>query len=197
MQDPTTSPESQADSKRHGDKLEHAVAAVAGEPADQVRAPGPTSVDPGSDVLELLQKAEAEVAELRDAWLRARAETENARKQAAAEVQKAHRYAVDKFAEDLLAVSDSLQQALATPNSTTEQLRAGVELTLKQLQSAFARAQIVEVDPLGDKFDPHLHQAMQVVESTQPPNTVVQVLQKGYLISDRVLRPALVMVAKS
>ena len=196
MQDPTTSPESQAD-KLHGDKLENAVAAVAGEPADQAQATAATSVDPGSDVLQLLHKAEGEVAELREAWLRARAETENARKQAAAEIQKAYKYAVDKFAEDLLAVADSLQQALATPTATTGQLRSGVEVTLKQLQAAFARAQIVEVDPLGEKFDPHRHQAMQVVDSPQPPNTVVQVLQKGYLISDRVLRPALVMVSKS
>jgi molecular chaperone GrpE len=152
--------------------------------------------DPASDLPELLQKAQAEVAELRDAYLRARAETDNVRKQAQADVARAHKYAVEKFAEDLLPVKDALEQTLAAENVSPETLKSGAELTLKALQSAFARAQVVEVNPAGEKFDPHRHQAMQMVESSQAPNTVVDVFQKGYLINDRTLRPALVTVAK-
>jgi molecular chaperone GrpE len=189
MQDnPTATP---ADSKVHGDKLEHAVSVAGDVVPDQT-----PSADPAPDLLELLQKAEAEVADLKDAWLRARADLENARRQAALDVTKAHKFAIEKFAADLVPVADSLQQALAVENATPEQLRAGVELTLRQLQAAFGRAQLGEVDPAGEKFDPHLHQAMQMVESEQPANTVVQVFQKGYVLNDRVLRPALVTVAK-
>jgi molecular chaperone GrpE len=189
MQDnPTAAP---ADGKVHGDKLENAVS-VAGE----VMPDQTPSGDPAPDLLELLQKAEGEVADLRDAWLRARADLDNARKQAALDVTKAHKFAIEKFAAELLPVADSLQQALAVENATPEQLRAGVELTLKQLQAAFGRAQLTEIDPAGARFDPHLHQAMQMVDSDQPANTVVQVFQKGYALNDRVLRPALVAVAK-
>ena len=189
MQDnPTAKP---PDSKVHGDKLENAVSGAAtGTPDDTPLA------DPAPDLLELLQKAEAEVADLRNAWLRARADLDNARKQAALDVTKAHKFAIEKFAADLLPVADSLQQALAVEHGTPEQLRAGVELTLKQLQAALGRAQLAEIDPVGEKFDPHRHQAMQMVESDQPANTVVQVFQKGYALNERVLRPALVAVAK-
>lgn len=153
---------------------------------------------PGDDTLaQELAQARSEAAELKDAWLRARADVENVRKQAAADVAKASRFAIERFAEDLLPVKDSLEQALAVGNATPEQLRAGVELTLKQLAAVFARAQIAEVDPKGEKFDPHRHQAMQVVPSEQPVNTVVEVVQKGYLLNDRVLRPAMVTVARA
>ena len=154
------------------------------------------AADPAPDLTDLLKKAESEVADLRDAYLRARAETDNVRKQAQADVARAHKYAVEKFAEDLLPVKDALEQTLAAENVAPETLKSGAELTLKALQSAFGRAQVVEVNPVGEKFDPHRHQAMQVVESTQPHNTVVTVFQKGYLINDRTLRPALVAVAK-
>jgi molecular chaperone GrpE len=154
------------------------------------------AADPAPDLTDLLKKAESEVAGLRDAWLRARAETDNVRKQAQADVAKAYKYAVEKFAEDLLPVKDALEQTLAADNVSPETLKSGAELTLKALQSAFSRAQIVEIDPAGEKFDPHRHQAMQMVDSKQPPNTVVTVFQKGYLINDRTLRPALVTVAK-
>jgi molecular chaperone GrpE len=162
--------------------------------ADRVAEAGPA--DPAPDVDALLRKAEEEVAGLRDAWLRARAELENVRKVAAADVAKAHRYAAEKFAGDLLPVKDALEQTLAATNASPEQLRAGVELTLKELRSAFERAQVAEVDPSGQKFDPHRHQAMQMVDADLPPNTVVQVFQKGYVLHDRVLRPAMVAVAK-
>ena len=185
MQDnPTATP---THDKPHGDKLENAVDAVSAQT-------GAPAADAGPD--ERPRKAEDEVAELKDAWLRARADLENTRKLAALDVVKAHKFAIEKFAEDLLPVADSLEQALSVANATPEQLRAGVELTLKQLQAAFGRAQLEEIDPAGGKFDPHQHQAMQMVESDQPANTVVQVFQKGYVLNDRVLRPALVTVAK-
>jgi molecular chaperone GrpE len=152
--------------------------------------------DPAPDLADLLKKAETEVADLRDAWLRARADAENARKQAQADIAKAYKYAIEKFAEDLLPVKDALEQTLAAENVTPETLKSGAELTLKALESAFGRAQITEINPVGEKFDPHRHQAMMTVESREPPNSVVTVYQKGYLINDRTLRPALVAVAK-
>ena len=160
------------------------------------RVPEAPPADPAPDLDALLRKAEEEVAGLKDAWLRARAELENVRKVAAADVAKAHRYAAEKFAGDLLPVKDALEQTLAAAGATPEQLRAGVELTLKELRLAFERAQVAELDPTGQKFDPHRHQAMQMVDADLPPNTVVQVFQKGYVLHDRVLRPAMVAVAK-
>jgi molecular chaperone GrpE len=148
------------------------------------------------DIAAQLIKAETEVAELKDAFLRAKAETENVRKQAETNVAKAHKYAVERFAEDLLPVKDALEQTVAGGEVTLETLQSGAALTLKALQASFDRAQVTEVNPVGEKYDPHRHQAMQLVESEQAPNTVVNVFQKGYLINDRVLRPALVTVAK-
>ncbi|GIK86508.1 MAG: nucleotide exchange factor GrpE [Burkholderiales bacterium] len=168
-------------------------------PGAAASAPGGDAAAAANDVAdtdERLRRAESEAAELKDAWLRARAETENVRRQAADSVAKASKFAIERFAEDLLPVKDALEQALAV-DATPDQLRAGVELTLRQLAAVFARAQIAEVDPKGEKFDPHRHQAMQVVPSDQPANTVVDVVQKGYLLNERVLRPAMVTVAKS
>jgi molecular chaperone GrpE len=162
---------------------------------EKVADSGPA--DPAPDLAELLKKAETEVADLRDAWLRARADADNTRKQAQADIAKTYKYAVEKFAEDLLPVKDALEQTLAAEKVTPETLKSGAELTLKALQSAFGRAQITEINPVGEKFDPHRHQAMMTVESREPPNTVVTVYQKGYLINDRTLRPALVAVAKA
>jgi len=162
-----------------------------------------TVVDPvgigsvAEDIAAQLAKVETEVAELKDAWLRAKAETDNVRKQAQADVAKAHKYAVERFAEDLLPVKDALEQTLAADDVSFETLRSGSELTLKALQASFDRAQVVEINPVGEKYDPHRHQAMQMVDAEQPPNTVVNVFQKGYLINDRVLRPALVSVARA
>ncbi len=161
-------------------------------------ASGTTSTDALPDLATQLEQARAESAELRDAWLRAKAEADNVRKQAQADVAKAHKYAVERFAEDLLPVKDALEQTLAAGQVSLETLTSGAELTLKALRTAFDRAQVVEVAPgEGEKFDPHRHQAMQMVDSPQPGNTVVEVFQKGYLINDRVLRPALVTVARN
>jgi molecular chaperone GrpE len=111
-------------------------------------------------------------------------------------VSKAHKYGIEKFAADLLAVKDSLEAALATENATPESLRSGVELTLRQLEAVLERQSIREINPAGQKFDPHRHQAISMLPSDKEANTVINVLQKGYLLHDRVLRPALVTVAK-
>lgn len=172
----------------------------AGLPA-QSEAPATQPSDEGAEATShlgaLLKEAEDEAARLKDAWLRAKAETENVRKQAQNDLAKAHKYAVERFAQDLLTVKDALELSLATPNATTEALKDGVELTLKNLNAAFDKVRIAEIDPLGQKYDPHRHQAMTMIESAEPPGTVVQVFQKGYLLNDRVLRPALVAVAKA
>ena len=164
-------------------------------PAPDVVA-GAAPADPAPDIATLLQKVEAEAAELRDAWLRSRAEIDNVRKQGIADVARAHKYGIERFAVELLPVKDSLELSLAADNASLETLRAGVELTLKQLAAAFEKAQVTEIDAAGRKFDPHRHQAMAMVDSPEPAHTVVQVFQKGYLLADRVLRPAMVAVAK-
>jgi molecular chaperone GrpE len=153
--------------------------------------------EPAAHLAALLKEAEDEAAQLKDAWLRAKAETDNVRKQAQNDIAKAHKYAIERFAQELLTVRDALELTLATPNATTEALKDGVELTLKNLNAAFERERIVEIDPAGEKYDAHKHQAMTMIESEQAPGTVVQVFQKGYLLNDRVLRPALVAVAKA
>ena len=160
---------------------------------DRVAVAAPA--DPAPDLAEILRKAETEVADLRDAWLRAKAETENVRRVGQADVARAHKYAVERFASELLAVRDALEQTLSTGNATPEQLREGVELTLKALVAAFDKTSIAPLDPAGEKFDPNRHQAMAMIPSSKPAQTVVQVFQKGYLLHDRVLRPALVAVS--
>ena len=143
-----------------------------------------------------LQELEAKHSELSDAFLRAKAETENARRRAEDDVAKARKYALEAFADSLLPVKDSLEAALAIPDAKPEQMLEGVHATLRQLVSALERNKVAEINPsAGTKFDPHQHQAISVVPAPQEPNTVVAVLQKGYLIADRVLRPALVTVA--
>ena len=150
------------------------------------------TVQPEKSPEELLAEAEAKIEEQREAMLRAVANADNARKRAQAEAVASQKYAVERFAESLLPVMDSLQAALQSRDMS------GVELTLRQLQSALEKAAIREIDPKpGERFDPHRHQAMAAVEAEAEPNTVVAVMQKGYLLHERVLRPALVTVAKS
>jgi molecular chaperone GrpE len=134
-------------------------------------------------------------------YLRARADMENLRKRSAQEVLNASKFAIEGFAESLLAVADSLEMALAVENQTLEGLRGGVELTLKQLQQAFQKGKLSPIDPVGEKFDPNRHQAVSMVDGSAanppvPSNHVVQVMQKGYMVADRVLRPAIVIVAQ-
>ncbi|MEW5892158.1 MAG: nucleotide exchange factor GrpE [Pseudomonadota bacterium] len=146
---------------------------------------------------EMLRLAELKAEEHHDAWLRAKAETENVRRRSLEEAEKARKFAIEKFAGELLAVKDSLEAALATgDNATLDSLKSGVELTLRQLTSVFEKQNLIEINPLGQKFDPNLHQAIGVVEGEGESNTVANVLQKGYLLNDRVLRPALVQVFK-
>ena len=147
-----------------------------------------------------LAALQAKNTELSDNYLRAKAEAENARRRADEEISKARKFAVESFAESLLPVADSLEAGLQLKDASTQQIREGTEATLKQLKSALERNRVMEIAPdAGTKFDPHQHQAISMVplpaESTQEANTVVNVLQKGYLIADRVLRPALVTVA--
>lgn len=158
--------------------------------------PAETNVDSLPSIEAQFQALELKASEHYDAWLRAKAEGENIRRRAQEDIAKAHKFAVEKFAGELLAVKDSLEAALAVPEQTVENFKSGVELTLKQLVSAFEKNALNEVNPVGEKFDPHKHQAIGMVDAGQEANTVVTVLQKGYMIAERVLRPALVMVAK-
>lgn len=163
---------------------------------DSNAADGQAEIDTMPGPEDLLKAAELQAAEHHDAWLRAKAETENMRRRAVEDIDKARKFAVENFASELLAVKDSLEAALAVESPSVENLKDGVELTLKQLAAVFGKFNLHAIEPLGEKFDPHQHQAIQVVESDQPPNTVVTVLQKGYRLNERTLRPALVMVAK-
>jgi len=153
-----------------------------------------------SDEMERLQAELAELkaqsADLADQFLRAKADTENARRRAEDEVSKARKFGIESFAESLLPVADSLDAALAIQNATAEQLREGSDATLRQLLAALERNKVQAINPgVGEKFDPHFHQAISVVPAAQEANTVVAVLQKGYVIAERILRPALVTVA--
>ena len=159
----------------------------------------PLPESPVEDPMSVLQAELAMVkvqnTDLADQFLRAKAEAENARRRADEEVSKARKFAVEAFAESLLPVADSLTAGLAIADASAEQLREGSEATLRQLKSALERHKVIEINPeAGAKFDPHQHQAISVVPAEQEANTVVMVLQKGYLIADRVLRPALVTV---
>ena len=165
--------------------------------ADSATENAEATVDTTPSLEEMIRLAELKAEEHHDAWLRAKAETENVRRRAQEDIAKASKFAVERFAGELLAVKDSLEAALAAEAPSPEAMRAGTELTLKQLVSAFEKSRLTEVNPVGEKFDPHFHQAISMVEADQEPNTVVTVLQKGYLLAERVLRPALVMVAKA
>lgn len=151
-----------------------------------------------SNALAEVAILQAKVSELQDQYLRGQAEVLNARKRADEEVSKARKFAIESFAEGLLPVLDSLEAGLLIKEATAEQIKEGAEATLRQLKSALERNKVIAIDPpAGTKFDPHHHQAISVVPAEQEPNTVVTVLQKGYLISERILRPALVTVTAS
>ena len=179
--------------------------AIAMTPEDQnPQAPLQTPVENGATNLDVglggdaarIAELEAKVSELTDSHLRAKAETENARRRADEEVVKARKYAVEAFADSLLPVKDSLEAAIAMPGAAVEQVLEGVHATLRQLVAALDRNKVSQINPpAGTKFDPHQHQAISMVPAEQESNTIVTVLQKGYLIADRVLRPALVTVA--
>lgn len=153
-----------------------------------------------ADLQAQFAELQAKNAQLAEQYLRAQADVQNTRRRAEEEMSKARKFAIEGFAESLLAVADSLEAGLAIQEATVQQLREGTEATLRQLKSVLERNKVVEINPaVGSRFDPHQHQAISVVPaptgSAQEPNTIVSVLQKGYLIAERVLRPALVTVA--
>lgn len=157
----------------------------------------PHEVEVMPSLEEQLQETERKAQEHYDAWMYAKAEAENIRRRSHEDVDKARKFALEKFSSELLAVKDSLEAALAVETTDVESYRSGVELTHKQLASVFEKFNLAEVHPVGEKFDPHKHQAISMIDAEAEPNTVVQVLQKGYTLHERVLRPALVMVAKA
>lgn len=168
---------------------------------NQPQSPQEQAVEaPAAEVIpsmeEQLQAAERKAQEHYDAWMYAKAESENIRRRAADDVTKAQKFAVEKFSNEMLAVKDSLEAGLSVTTENVESFKSGMELTLKQLSSVFEKFHIVEINPVGEKLDPHKHQAIGMIPSDQPANTVVSVMQKGYSLNDRVLRPALVMVAQ-
>lgn len=166
---------------------------VEGAAAD---AAAPSAADGPASLENQFADLQARHAEVADAYLRAKADAENTRRRAEEEMSKARKFAVEAFAESLLPVKDSLEAAIAIPDATPQQMLEGVHLTLRQLTQALERNKVMQISPpAGTRFDPHLHQAISVVPADQEANTVVAVLQKGYLIAERVLRPALVTVA--
>jgi len=155
------------------------------------------TVIPETTLETQLSEAQAKIAEMQDAFLRAKAESENVRRRAQEDIARAHKFAIEGFAEALVPVKDNLEMALKIETPSLESLKEGVEMTLKQLSSAFERNRLTEISPqVGDKLDPMKHQAISTVPAEQEANTVVTVLQKGYAIADRLLRPALVVVAQ-
>jgi molecular chaperone GrpE len=169
----------------------------AGADAPATDAGAAASAETGSSPQEQLRQAEQKAQEHLESWLRAKAETENLRKRTQADIASAHKYAVENLAEALLPVRDSLEAALAIENVTLESLKSGVELTLRQLNAVFEKANLKEINPVNERFDPHKHQAMTMVPHPGEPNQVVNVMQKGYLLHERVIRPALVTVSKA
>lgn len=154
------------------------------------------TADAVASLEEQLAVAEAKACDLQDAFLRAKAEAENMRRRAQEDVTKAHKFAIEGFAEAMVPVKDSLEMAMKVETPSVESYKEGVEATLRQLSSAFEKNRLVEINPQpGEKLDPMKHQAISMVPAAQEANTIVNVLQKGYLISDRLLRPALVTVA--
>ena len=173
-----------------------AAAAEAVRPEEAEAAAAANETDAMAALTNEVSALKAQNADLAEQFLRAKAEAENTRRRAEEETSKARKFAVESFADSLLAVADSLEAGLAIQEATREQLREGSEATLKQLKSALERHKVIQIEPAsGARFDPHQHQAISMVPADQEPNTVVTVLQKGYLIADRVLRPALVTVA--
>jgi molecular chaperone GrpE len=165
--------------------------------APDVAQPAAGAPEATPSLEDMLKAAELKAQEHYDAWMYAKAEGENIRRRAQDDIAKAQKFAVERFSSEILAVMDSLQAGLAVQTENVESFKSGMELTMKQLTSVFEKFNIKEINPVGEKLDPHKHQAIGMVESDQPANTVVSVMQKGYTLHDRVLRPALVMVAKA
>lgn len=184
VEEVTVAPEASAVNETNSVNVEIESTAAAGE------------VEPGVSA-EVLSQLEAKVLELQDAFMRAKADGENIRRRAQEDISKAHKFAIESFAESLVPVKDSLEMGLKVEAPTVESIKEGVEMTLKQLSAAFEKNRLMEINPQqGDKLDPMKHQAISMVPADQEVNTIVTVLQKGYTIADRLLRPALVTVAQ-
>jgi len=180
------------DQEKMQEQVEQAV-----PPQESAAPEQPAPAQAGPSLEERLAAAEAKATEMQDAYLRAKADGENIRRRAQEDVAKAHKFAIENFAEALVPVKDSLEMALKLDTPSVESLKEGVEMTLKQLNSAFERNRLQEINPVpGEKLDPMKHQAISMVPADQEANTIVTVLQKGYMIADRLLRPALVTVAQ-
>ena len=177
--------------KHHENKPQEPATTTQEQPLEAAEAP---EVMPSLE--EMLKQAELKAQEHHDAWLRAKADCENIRRRAQEDISKAQKFAVERFSNEMLAVMDSLQAGLAVETASVESFKSGMELTLKQLSSVFEKFNIKEINPVGEKFDAHKHQAIGMIDSEQEANTVVNVMQRGYTLNDRVLRPAMVMVAK-
>jgi molecular chaperone GrpE len=185
MQGPELNPAAEQGAQQSG---------AANEPAAPT---GAGTADIPGELQAALDEARAKASEHYDLYLRARADTENIRRRAQDDISKAHKFAVESFAEELVPVMDSLEKALESAAGATDSMREGIEITLRQLRGAFEKNRLTEINPQGEKFDPHKHQAISMVAAEGvPPNHVVAVLQKGWMIADRVLRPALVTVAQ-
>jgi molecular chaperone GrpE len=179
----------------HDEENKNSQEVTQGAPAAEA---APETAQPAAPTAEQkLAEAEARLAELQDSFLRAKAEAENMRRRAQEDIAKAHKFAIESFAEAMVPVKDSLEMALKVETPSVESLKEGVDMTLKQLVSAFEKNRLLEVNPqAGEKLDPMKHQAISMVPSDQEANTIVSVLQKGYTIADRLLRPALVTVSQ-
>ncbi|WP_409265368.1 nucleotide exchange factor GrpE [Massilia sp. BHUDP2] len=200
MQDQENQELSQQGNGAAPQQADAATAASANEAAQasagQAGVPPTADSSVQSELEAQLSATEAKLAEMHDAFMRAKADAENIRRRAQEDVSKAHKFAIESFAEAMVPVRDSLEMALKVESQTVEAIREGVEMTLKQLTAAFEKNRLVEVMPqAGEKLDPNKHQAVAVVPSEQEANTVVAVLQKGYMIADRLLRPAIVTAA--
>lgn len=195
MSEPTENKDSAA-APSAADHLASHMAGMAPAAEAHASAESAAATDPLADAHAEIAALQAKAAELQDQYVRGQAEVQNARRRADDEVSKARKFALESFADSLLPVLDSLEAGLAVQSATPEQIREGAEATLRQLKSAMERNKIIAIDPAaGAKFDPAQHQAISVIPAEQEANTVVAVLQKGYLIAERVLRPALVTVA--
>jgi len=167
------------------------------EPEINVDAEVDSSEEAAVGLEQRLAEAEAKSAELHDAFLRAKADAENMRRRAQEDIARAHKFAIESFAEAMVPVKDSLEMALKVETPSIESLKEGVDMTLKQLSAAFEKNRLLEINPqTGEKLDPMKHQAISMVPAEQEANTIVTVLQKGYMIADRLLRPALVTVSQ-
>lgn len=178
----------------------HSAPVAGSEPSQAEVAAGPQieGVEAGDVLTSQLAEAQNKLTEMQDAYLRAKAEADNTRRRAQEDIAKTHKFAIESFAESLLPVKDSLEMALKVETPSIESLKEGVDMTLKQLVAAFDKHRLIEVNPQqGEKLDPMKHQAISMVPAEQEANTIVAVLQKGYMISDRLLRPALVTVSQS